>query len=250
MAITLDRPFPVRFQPTGHVHRLQVSIDFQTPLDDVVKERITEVMTTFARLGASGALSGRSYNPGKSSMTLANRQFTPQGSSWIFDDVRIDPASVFVVLNMIHYIHLEDAPIEIVRLAWSDLERLQDPMAIQFPEQWPDLSYELDDKDPTDDVDVVIELSRPQPPEVIEQIVDTMSVWLLASHRGAYADDSFNPSKSAVFLGPDLMDVSPDRIVWFIEVMRCSGRALDGLLNLLERVHQHVAEINRVEIGP
>jgi hypothetical protein len=250
MATTMDRPFPVRFEVAGQAGRLEVSIEFQEVLDDVAKPRITEVMTTFARLGASGALAGRSHNPGQSSMTIGNSEFTAQRSSWVFEDARIDPASVCVLLNMIHYVHLEDAPVKIVRLAWPAIGRLKDPMAIQFPEQWPDLSFPLDDEDPTEDIDFVIELTRPQSPEVTEKIIDTMSVWLLASHRGAYADDSFDPSKSAVFLGPDVMDVSADRITWFIEVMRCSGSALDGLVNLLEWVHQRVAEISRVEIGP
>lgn len=250
MATTMIRPFPVRLQVAGQASTLEVAIDFHESLSDVAKQGITEVLTTFAKLGASGALAGRSQNPGQSSMTIGNSEFTSNTSSWMFEDVRIDPASVFVLLNMIHYVHLEDAPVKSVRLAWPGIGRLKDPMAIQFPEQWPDLSFALDDEDPTEDVDVVIDLSRPQPPEVTEKIIDAMSVWLLASHRGAYADDSFDPSKSAVFLGPDVMDVSPERIIWFIEVMKCSGSALDGLLNLLEGVHQRVAEISHVEIGP
>jgi hypothetical protein len=123
-------------------------------------------------------------------------------------------------------------------------------MAIQFPEQWPQLSFRLDIGDLLDDIDVVIEFHEPQNDDVIERIVETMAVWLLATHRGAYADDAFDPSKSAVFLGPDVMDVSPNRIIWFIEIMRCNESALDGLLNLLEWVHQRVARISRVEMGP
>lgn len=75
-------------------------------------------------------------------------------------------------------------------------------------------------------------------------------MWLLSTHRGAYADDVFDPSKSAVFLGPDVMDVSPMRIIWLIEIMRCNESALDGLINLLEWVHQRLARISHVEIGP
>jgi len=246
----MDRPFPVRFHTAGDVGRLEVSIDFQGLLDAVAKEGITEVMTTFGRLGASGALAGQSHNPGRSGLTIGNSRFTPHGGSWVFEDVRIDPASVGVLLNMIHYVHLEDAAVKAVTLSWPAIERLQNPMALQFPEQWADLSFQLDDEDPDDDVDVVIEFLRPQAPDVTETIVDTMSVWLLASHRGAYADDSFNPSKTAIYLGPDVMSVSPERIIWFIEIMRCNESALDGLVNLLEAAHQRVAEISRVEIGP
>ena len=108
----------------------------------------------------------------------------------------------------------------------------------------------MDIGDLLDDIDVVIDFVEPQDDKVIERIVEIMSVWLLATHRGAYADDSFDPSKSAVFLGPDVMDVSPNRIVWFIESLRCNESALDGLINLLDWVHQRVARITHVEIGP
>ncbi len=66
-----------------------------------------------------------------------------QDSHWVFREVRIDPASLYVLLNMIHYIHLEDIPVKMVRIAWPAISHLKDPLAIQFPDRWSQLSFRL-----------------------------------------------------------------------------------------------------------
>jgi hypothetical protein len=119
---------------------------------------------------------------------------------------------------------------------------------MQFPELWPQLSYLLNIGDLQGDVDLNIELEQPQTEQVTERIVNIMAMWLLATHRGAYADDSFDPSESRVYLGPDVMSVKPERIIWFIETLRCDERALDGMLNLLEWISQKIAPIRHVQL--
>jgi len=246
----MERPFPVYFQTAGTQNKLEVIIDFQASVSDDAKQGVLEVMTTFTKLGAVGGLGGTNIDPGQSGLLLQTSQTAGQRSHWVFQDVRIDPASVFILLNMIHYVHIVEAPVAMVRIAWPAVGQLRDPMAIKFPEQWSKLSFRLEIGDLLDDFDVNIKFSEPQEDEVVQRIVETMSVWLQATHRGAYADHAFDPSKTAVFLGPDVMDISSDRIIWFIEIMRCNENALDGLLNLLEWVHQKAAPITRVEIGP
>jgi hypothetical protein len=250
MPTKMDRPFPVYFETGGMQNMLDVMIDFQTPVSDDSKQGVLEVMKAFAKLGAIGGLAGTNCDPGQSGLFLETSQIIGQQSHWVFQDVRIDPASVFILLKMIHYVHMEDAPIAMVRITWPAVSELKHPAALRFPGRWTQLSFGLEIGDLLDDIDVDIKFSEHQENKVIERIVETMSVWLLATHRGAYADDAFDPSKTAVFLGPDVMDVSPGRIIWFIEIMRCNESALDGLLNLLEWVHQNVARISRVEIGP
>jgi hypothetical protein len=250
MSEIMQRPFPVRFETTGPPDTLEVSVVFQTPADQTAKDGVQEVLTTFTKLGEVGGLAGEKLAPSQSGMTLNFSRVTSQETHWGFQNVKIDPRSIFILLNMIHYIHLENIPLKDVRIAWPALKQLKDPMAIEFPEQWPQLSFALDIGEMLDDIDVVIDLEQPQDDSTIEKIIETMSVWLLATHRGAYADDSFDPSKSAVFLGPDVMELSPARIVWFIEIMRCSENALDGFFNVLEWVHQNIARIKSVELGP
>jgi hypothetical protein len=246
----LNRPFPVSFETAGAPNVLSFTIDFESPADDVARQGVVEVMTAFAKLGAVGALGGDSRDPGRSGLTVQVNEVTAQGARWVFRDVRIDAASVSVLLNMIHYVHLEDVPVKMVRVAWPGISGLPRPIALRFPALWPKLSFGLEMGELAGDFDIVVKLTEPQSDEVVKHIVDAMSAWLLATHRGAYADDSFNPSRSAVLLGPDVMEVSADRIIWFIDAMRCNESALDALLNVLEWVHQNIAPVSDVEVGP
>lgn len=247
---TIDRPFRVLFDTAGAAERLEIAIDFRSPIDDDAQLTVSEAMMAFAKLSASGALAGQSYDPGESGAILEDSQISPQRCQWIFGAVRIDPSSVCIVLNIIHYIYLQQVPVATARIAWPAIARLKNPMAVQFPQRWPGLSFQLEIGELLDDIDFAVEFAEPLNDEKSKSVVDAMSVWLLATHRGAYADDAFNPAKTAVFLGPDVMEVSPHRVIWFIEVMRCHEDALEGLVNLLERVHQRLARISRVEIGP
>lgn len=247
---TIDRPFRVLFDTAGEAERLEITIDFRSPIDADAQLTVSEVMTAFAKLGASGALAGDRYDPGKSITLLEDSEMTPQRCQWVFRAVHIDPSSVCIVLNMIHYIYLQHVPVATARIAWPAIAQLKDPMAVQFPQRWPGLSFPLEIGELLDDIDFAVEFAEPQSDEISKSVVDAMSVWLLASHRGAYADDAFSPARTAVFLGPDVMEVSSHKVVWFIEIMRCHEDALEGLVNLLERVHQRLARIGRVEIGP
>jgi hypothetical protein len=247
---TIDRPFRVLLDTAGAAERLEIILEFPSPIDDDAQLTVSDVMTTFAKLGASGALAGDKYDPGASITTLEHSEVMPQRSLWVFRAVHIDPASVCIVLNMIHYIYLQHVPVATARIAWSEIAQLEDPLAIQFPQRWRRLSFPLEFGELLDDIEFAVEFAEPQSDEISESVVDAMSVWLLATHRGAYADDAFNPAKTAVFLGPDVMEVSSHGVVWFIEIMRCHEDALEGLVNLLERVHQRLVRIRQVEIGP
>jgi len=244
------RPFPVDFGASRAPNTLEAWIGFQTAIGDKARIGVLEIMTTFAALGATGCLSGSNLNPGHASMKLDVEQLTNTSGYWLFQDVKIDPAGVCVLLNMIHWVHLEMVPVQHVCLRWPASGLPSDPLAIQFPALWPRLSFELEIGDLLDDIDLDINLQEPQKEEITSHIVKTMSMWLLATHRGAYADDSFDPSRSRVYLGPNVMNVGPRRIIWFIDTLRCNESALDGILNLLEWVGQKIARIQHVGLGP
>jgi len=246
----MNRPFPVDFLSSRTADTLDVWIDFQTSVSGKERVGILEVMTTFAALGATGGLSGSGLNPGRSSMKLDISQLASTSGHWLFHNVLIDPASVCILLNMIHWAHLEMVPVLKARLAWPVNRMPSNPLEVQFPGLWRQLSFSLKIGELLGDIDLDIELEQPHPDETTKQIVERMSMWLLATHRGAYADESFDPSQSRVYLGPDVMDVKPKQIIWFIDTMRCHEGALDGLLNLLDWVSQKIARIRHVEIGP
>ncbi len=250
MPQAISRPFTVDFDASRTPRTLEVWVDFRTPVGEEAKISVLEIMTTFAAFGGRGGLAGSHINPGEANINLETSQLGGTSGHWVFRDVLIDPTSVCILLNMIHWAHLELVPVGKVHLAWPPGGLPSDPLAIQFPGLWPRLSFGLQIGDLLGDIDLDIELDQPQTKEVNERIVEAMSMWLLATHRGAYADNSFDPAQSRVYLGPDLMNVKPGRIIWFIETLRCHDSALDGLFNLLEWAGQKIARIRRVELGP
>lgn len=244
------RPFSVDFETSRTAETLEVWIDFQSSLSDETRVAVAEIMTTFAALGASGGLSGSNLDPGRASINLGVSKLNGTSGHWIFQEVLIDPSSICILLNMIHWLHLEMVAVRSVRLTWPARKMPSDPLAIQFPELWPQLSYSLKVGDLQGDIDLDIEIEQPQTEEVTERIVNTMAMWLLATHRGAFANDAFDPSESRVYLGPDVMSVTSHRIIWFIDTLRCDESSLDAILNLLEWVSQKIARIRHVELGP
>jgi hypothetical protein len=246
----MKRPFPVQFELLTIAQVMEVDINFAAPIDEANVRNVSEVLTAFGRLGAVGGLAGEFDNPAISNLALISSEFKPLTSRWVFSERNIDQAAISILLNMIHYVHLEEAPIAGVRIGWQKLRTIQDPLALSFPSLWPRLSFKLEFGEMLDDIDFLVRFVESQEKEVLDSVVDTMAAWLLATHRGAYADESFNPSKTAVFLGPDVMNVSPRQIIWYIEVMRCNEDALNGLINLLEWVHAKIAPIEAVEVGP
>jgi hypothetical protein len=244
------RPFTVEYEVLKVPELLEVTISFAAPTDLSIEKDVVEVLTAFGRLGQVGGLAGEDDNPVFTNLRLISSEFKPQTSRWIFGDVQIDQGSICILLNMIHYLHLEAAPIARVRIAWQNLRDIENPSALEFPGLWPRLSFQLEFGEMLDDIDFAIRFLKPENKDVLDIVVNTMAAWLLATHRGAYADDAFNPSDTAVFLGPDVMSISPNRIVWYIEVMRCNEDAFNGLINVLEWVHLNIAGIESVEVGP
>ena len=74
---TIDRPFRVLFDTAGDTERLEITIDFRSPIDDDARLTVSEVMTAFAKLGASGALAGHRYDPGQSITVLEDSEMVP-----------------------------------------------------------------------------------------------------------------------------------------------------------------------------
>jgi len=243
-------PFPVQFDTLAMPEIMEVTIIFAVPIDAAIERNVSEVLLAFARLGTSGGLAGKFDNPALSTLALIRSEFTPLKSQWIFSETHIDQASICILLNMIHYVHLEDAPVAGVRIEWQEIHSIKDPFALTFPGLWPHFSFQLKFGDMLDDIDLAVRFLMPQDRDVLDLVVNTMAAWLLTTHRGGYADESFSPSKTAVFLGPDVMNVSSKEIIWYIENMRCNESALYGLINSLEWVHSKIASIKAVEVGP
>ncbi|WP_320231426.1 hypothetical protein [Mesorhizobium montanum] len=236
--------------PNEHRSELVVNLALAHPPDDRALTGITDVWKAFQGLAECGGLSGETHDPGLARALVRTIDLRERTVSAAFRDVIIDPASLFVLANMLHWLHEKIIPLQRATILWPAHERVVRTDEPQFPDPWPRYSFELEIGELIDDIDLEIELTAPQPKAVTDQVVDALSAWLLATHRGGFANEMFKPEESIVFLGPDVMNVEADYVAWFIKIMRADESALDSLLNVLEWVHQNVAPIRSVSLGP
>ncbi len=250
MSSPLSRPFDLQLELPRSLDEIEVRVEFGADVQGTARVASSEIMITFAALGASGALGGLETDPLRSHLHLADERISQRRGRWLFAGVEIDPRSLWILLNMIQWLHQKMVAVLRVVVAWPENRRPHDMEMLEYPELWQEPPFELEFGDMLGDIDLAIDFESAQPKAVTDRVVHMMSNWLLATHRGAYANDSFDPAESRVYLGPDVMTVTPSRVVWYIESMRCDEGALDGLLNLLVRVNHDVAAIRRVEVGP
>jgi hypothetical protein len=244
------RPFPISIASGARPDEILVRAELSHPLDAEAEVGVKDVVQAFAGLASRGGLSGTLHNPGAAPEVVVDLRWDDRRIEVAYREVAVDPGALFILVNMFHWLHRKIVPITGLSVSWPARSRIIDPYEPDFPEQWPNLSYEFQsDDEMAGDIDVEIYLARAESPETTRAIVDAMSKWLLATHRGAFANDMFAPQESAVYLGPDVMLVEPDYVVWFIDLMRTDDAALESLLNVLEWVHQRVASIRAVTFG-
>ncbi|MER8528443.1 MULTISPECIES: hypothetical protein [unclassified Mesorhizobium] len=246
----MNRPFALSVLPNAHQRELVVNLVLARSPDDQALIGIADVLKAFQGLAECGGLAGETHNPGMARALVSTTELREKTVSATFRDIVVDPASLFILANMLHWLHEKKIPLQRVSVLWPANERVVSTDEPQFPGPWPRYSYDVEIGDLIDDIDLEIELTAPQPKAVTDRVVDALSAWLLATHRGGFANEMFKPEESVIFLGPDVMNVEADYIAWFIEIMRTDESALDSLLNLLEWVHQNVAPIRTVSLGP
>lgn len=242
-------PFAVALDVPHSLDAIEVRVAFAAGVADDDARDATEVMAAYASLGAVGALSGLHLRPSQARLALSDVRIDGPQGRWSFTGADVDPCALFVLLNMLHWVHLEIAPLARATIAWPENRRPSDTQRPCFPGACESLSFDCDFDDEGRAIDVTVDFAAPQPEPVVRQVVDAMSRWLLATHRGAYANAAFDPSNSLVAMGPDVMSLSADRVIWYLDQIRCDDAALDGLVNVLEFVSHRIAPIRRVHFS-
>ena len=246
----MNRPFSVQMMVSDRPGILELKLIFGEVVKDNAKVAVYEIMMAFESLGKYGALSGTTINPIATNIELENCDILETTGLWSFRLVKVDSASLCILLNMVHWLHLEIIPVKAVIVCWPPNNALTEPVELRYPGRWPNISYDINIGELISEIDLEIEFVNSQQQQTLDEIILVMSKWLLATHRGAYTDEDFGPSKSYILFSPDVMDVKPERIVWFFDVFTCHDGAWDGLFNLLEYVHNKIASIKGVQLLP
>jgi hypothetical protein len=245
----MKRPFSISLGIADQEEVLNLKIDFKRALSSDQMTGFAEILDVFRALAVSGALCGEQLDPTTTGLILKEKRIDVATATWIFHQVRLDPAALCILLNLLHWGHIHLSPIQDVYISWAAISQLSHPLTIQFPRLRAPCPFQLEMGDLPDEFDIQIELSAAQSEATIESINEAMGAWFCAANWGAYADDNFDPSKSTIYFTDEVMELSEKEITWFIDVFRCNFGALDGLVNLLERTHYLVSPIRSVRIG-
>jgi hypothetical protein len=229
---------------------MELDVLLSSPLGEEGAEMLKATVAKLVDLAQWGALCGDQIPPVASEMVLEGASWRPDRATWRFRDVRLDPATVCVVLNCLHSFHEDVRPIAEVKLSWGEVARLADPLAVQFPRPYPQVPFSLVVGDlEVQQFDIVVTLRQPQEASRVEEINDIMGVWVSGANLGAYAPRGLRPSQSGVDFTDEVDHLSADRIEWYIHALRCSEASLSGLVNLLQKVHYLVVPVAKVQIG-
>jgi hypothetical protein len=199
-------------------------------------------------LGESGALSGERIAPLLSGLQSDRVWWGTDRAWWSFRNVRLDPATVCVILNALHSFHDQTKPLTAVSLSWADSAQLKDPLAVRFPRRHKAVPFALIVGDLDGSFDIVVEFHAEHDLAEVEKLDEKMGVWFSGASLGSYAGPFLRPAASRVYFNSDVHSLARDRIEWYIDALRCSEAAIDGLINLLNKLH-HTTPLRSVTIG-
>lgn len=241
-------PFRLVLDANSRPGLLRVSITFESPAEAEHHEHVRLVLLDYVGLARSGALGGDVIDPTLTTIEpepprMESARFT-QG----FHDVQLDPSALTCLLNVLEWIHHHVAPIATARVEWSAIDPTTNPEVVRFPAAWPRLSYPLEHGDLDRRFTVEISFAEPQTEKAIDQFLEDLGAWFTGVNRGAYGDDRLAPARSCVVFTDDVMDSSPDGVTWHIDALHASDAALDGLVNVLERIHRTRVQFANVQI--
>ena len=227
---------------------LELHLLFRNPLSDLQKLGCHEIMQSFIDLARSGALSGSSIAPARSSGILEQGRLDDREGYWRIRRTILDPSAFTPLVNLCHFAHLNVSAIEQLSLYWRDAPA--DVRAETFPAVWPQLSFELTESELTGQaVSIELEFRESQSSNVRERANKMIGDWFCAAGWGAYADDRFPLPGSTVMPAPQVMTTDALGITWHVDEFLCSDAVFHGLINCLERISLTLAPIRCVVVG-
>jgi hypothetical protein len=246
----MRRPFVTRYSADAPPGALSATIRFKSPLSDEGAEIADAARDKFSDLANAGALCGEGLQPDQSEIRSSRTLFpNAQTAIWSFADARIDPGSLTVLVNFVEYIHTKFVPVTDLEVKWAQIARLTDPSRDDFPQAHQPVSFDFTYDDALSSFDIVVEFHEPQPIERVEEIEGIVGAWFSGANLGGYGDDSSAPAITSIKFAPDVSTVSEDSIVWYIDRFACTRQAIDGLVNVVEKVHRRHARVRSLEIG-
>lgn len=245
----MQRPFGTRYLAEASAGALEARIHFQSVPDEKVIRTFAASMQGFVDLANAGALCGERIAPNYSRIGQARQSHFHAGLTWWFSDVAVDPRSVSVLVNMIHFLHESAAPVSDLTVNWERLGSISKPDSAQFPSVARPLPFAFSRDEELPTFDIVVDFSAPQQPVSIRQAAASVEAWIGAANLGAYGDDSSPPPVNRIVMAPEAFTSCEDALVWYIDRFASTTAAIDGLLNVVSKMHQTIVPVASLELS-
>ena len=246
----LQRPFRVVFTRSNGAQEARIHVVFKELLGSA-RERVIRLF--FGELSAfvqSGALSGDRIHPAaiRPQAPPANVHAVTATQEWT--GMALPVEALTCLLNMLEWLHHHEAPILEVQLAWDTPVLPAVACATTFPPVWPNLGFVLAIDDACERrFAIEVTFRERQPLEYLDRVLHEFGAWFNAVNRGAYGDASVRPASCCLELTGEAVELSTERMVVYIDQFRANESALDGLANVLERVHRKLVAVECVTLG-
>ena len=246
----LRRPFRVVLTRAGGTHEARIHVVFRQLLGHA-RENIVRLF--FGELSAfvrSGALAGDLIHPAAIRPDAAPAAVSAVTATQEWSGMQLPVEALTCLLNMLEWLHHNEAPILEVQLSWDTPMLPAIANAAAFPAAWPRLGFALhvdDVGEPRFDIEVVFR--ERQPLEFLDQVLHEVGVWFTAVNRGAYGDDAIPPATCCLELTGEAVELTTERMVVYVDRFRANDAALNGLANVIERVHRKLVAVARVTLG-
>jgi hypothetical protein len=245
----VQRPFGTRYLAQASAGTLEARIHFQSVPDDEVIRVFAASMHTFVDLANAGALCGEQIAPGYSRIGHARQSHLDATLTWWLSEVVIDPRSVSVLVNIVHFLHNSVAPVSDLAVNWERLRSISDPDRVQFPGAAQPLPFAFSWDEELPAFDIVVDFSSPQGPVSVRQAVASVEAWFGAANLGAYGDDGSPPPINRIDMSPEVSTICEDAVVWYIDRFASTTSAIDGLLNVVSKMHQTIVPVQSLELS-
>jgi len=245
-----ERVFAVRlgFNPQLNAWTLRV-LPLEAWTDDQRADWVALVQDAFIHLAVVGGLCGQHGDPSASAFAGEVEVWEVDDCvEWRFGVLRIDPASVSLLLNLCEWATLNIAPAVMVEVLvpFPLTDEAEDR---PLPQRCARLSFPVEEAGQEGErLSIQIELVEKLTGPHVSLISGLVRPWQLAVLREGFALTTLPAGESEVRLADPPMVIVDDQWSMNFEVFFARYEAVDVFLNCLERIHQTVCRVKTVSI--
>jgi hypothetical protein len=248
----LSRPFATYFyaEPHSGGGNLQVIVQMKTGVEvteDLIS-RPRELFQGFAKMGQWGGMAGDKYKPQQSSITLVidGRVQGPRDVRWDFDAMNVHPGTTFVIQNMVHFLHLNVAPVESLMIRSPFLGQGV-PIREELPSDYEPSPFAVTYERETSQVSVDVNFRERQAPLAAEPFREAWDAWYEVAAHGGFCSEDYPVEKAKIFIEDDLQ-VTSTGIGGVFDDVTIDDAGFYCLINMLQVLHYRLTPIAEVTI--